>query len=145
MAVSQVIMYTLPEIFSRVNELESDDAKVKRLLMYRSSVLSWYVKSVYLDDYSDIELPEYTSSKYPPGNTYLTLGNCYSRLDHLFSLYRSGYKSQAQRAMTLMLESISADEAKLVEDVIVGRQLFNVNISLDVWKKIYPQLLKDVE
>lgn len=119
--VYKVAAYTLPEIFEKLPTLNSKQEKIDLLKSYNSDEMQWFLRATFGDQKMyDLEVPVYKPSVFPEGYSYSTLKLSLVQLN----LIRKGHKydsKQANRILWRVLETVSANEAKLVEMAIAGK------------------------
>lgn len=132
------------EIFARVRDLNGTiDEKAQLLNQFDRKDIRWLVDFAYNGGVvpGTFSLPEYKVSNRPHGIDYLTL---MSALPQLNAALR--YKDNAKvfnKNMAIVLENISAGEAKLLCDLFAGKKIEGV--SKAVLKRVYPTFFRQLD
>lgn len=134
---------SLPEVFAKVSEFKSTDEKVAYLSHFKTKHLMWVVNFMYNFDSSDLYVPVYKNNNTQPGISYMNLSNAWSNLEIAVRLFQQGKKDRYERTLVKVLESVSSDEAKLIEDLFNGKKV--KGISKTVWKRIFPEFFRTEE
>ncbi len=130
---------TLPEIFADVRKLDSVEEKAKLLRLYKNRTLAFYINELYNSDWSDVTVPNYRPSTFPPGLAVATIG---TNIDRLLAVKRlnSTNPERAQELLLLVLETVTEDEAELLVNMIRNRRV--EGISKAVFKRVYPEFFR---
>lgn len=134
---------TLPEIFEEVRRLTTKPEKIQMLKSFRNlRHLRWFVNATYNTDFSKAHVPRYTENKYPPD----MCGNMWTqakRIDAAFGFLQRGDVELYDRNMTLVLETLSKQEADLVVNMLRGKKVDG--ISKRMWREVYPEFFRPEE
>lgn len=131
---------TLPEIFEYVQSLDSQSEKLEALRSYSNmKQLKWFVNAMYNYDFNGFDIPPYTPNMQPVGLTQ-TIGRNLTRLDAAIKLHQAGRLERYNDIMTIVLESVSRDEALLLERLFANKKIDGVSKAM--WKKIYPEFFR---
>lgn len=144
--VYKVAAYTLPEIFEKLPTLNSKQEKIDLLRRYNSDEMQWFLRATFGGQKMyDLEVPVYNPSVFPAGYSYSTLKLSLVQLN----LIRRGHQyeeKKAQRILWRVLETVSAPEAKLVEQAIKGKAKIpglTKTVVEGAFKGIVPETKKD--
>ena len=133
---------TLPEIFERVSEKKTIEEKAKLLKDFETKSLRWFIDSLYNRDLSYIEIPKYKVSNNPSGIAFINIGNSINRIEA--AIKNKDKPWVVNRNLTLVLEGMTSDEAKLIEKLIKGERRIT-GVSKTVFKKAYPEFFRTEE
>jgi hypothetical protein len=131
---------TVPEIFKKVNDEKNVSGKLKVLEKYKhDKILRWVITIMFGDaEFSIKEIPQYTKSVMPLGATFGTLTTKHRELVSLIS--PSQVKPEKAKIMLAMiLESVHADEAYLVERLVLGKRY--IGITRPLLHQVFPEIL----
>lgn len=132
---------TLPEIFEYVNKQTSNDDKYLVLRRYSNTMqMKWFVNAMYNFDFKDYYIPKYRQSTLPVGLTQ-TIGKNIKRIESAIRLFQRGNTKKYDDLMTITLESVSKDEAVLLEQLFANKKV--EGISKSIWKKLYPDFFRN--
>lgn len=132
---------TIPEIIEFVSKYDNNDEKLKLLSMYRNNkALVWYVYKMYNYDFNRFYIPEYKPSTFPPDLCRGNIGTQSTRIDAAIKAFESGNEKKYDDLMNLVLEGVSREESKLLEDLFNNKKINNVHKS--VWRKLYPEFFR---
>jgi|AntRauTorcE11897_2_1112592.scaffolds.fasta_scaffold09184_5 hypothetical protein len=136
---------TLPELFDRVRECNTNEEKIDVLTKYKSRQMRWFVNATYNFDFSDFKIPEYTPNpkNRPQEICYLSLNKAVNRIESAINFHKLGNDKRYNDLMTIVLENVSYREAKLIEDLFTNKKI--EGISKTVWKKMYPEFFRSQE
>lgn len=129
----------LTEIFKRVAEQPTVEEKINLLREYDRKDVRWVADFMYNADTQGLTIPEYKKSNYVDGMSYMTIVTAIGKLQAALQ-YRNN-PSVYNRNMTVVLESLHADEAQLVEDIFQGKKIEGV--SKKVFKRVYPHFFPE--
>jgi hypothetical protein len=132
---------TAPEIFEYVNKQETPQEKAQALAPYRNMIhMKWIVNAVYNFDFTGYPIPQYQPNHSPPGICNGHIGNQLKRIESAITCYQKGNKQQYEKIMTIVLESVSRDEALLLERIFNNKKIDG--ISKTIWKKVFPEFFR---
>jgi hypothetical protein len=130
---------TLPEVFERVSKKETVQERAYLLLKYETEPMKWYINALYNRDFTHLPIPEYTKSDKPAGVTFMTMKQAIPRLEA--ALKYNNKPHVVERNLLLVLETVTAEEAELIEKLLKGEKRIN-GVSKSVFKKAYPQFFR---
>lgn len=130
---------SLPEIFKRVAAQPTVEEKINTLKQYDRKDVRWVVDFMYNADTEGLTIPEYKKSNYIDGMSYMTIITAIGKLQSSIQ-YRNN-PSVYTRNMTVVLESLHADEAQLIVDIFQGNKIEGV--SKKVFKRVYPNFFPE--
>lgn len=134
---------TLPEIFDRVRSLDNKAQQVQMLKSFRElRHLRWFVHAMYNYNFSKAFVPQYELSHYPPDMN----GNLWTqakRFDSALVVLSRGDTNRYEKMMTLVLETLSKEEAELVVNLLNGKKVDG--ISKRMWREVYPEFFRPEE
>lgn len=130
---------SLPEIFKRVAAQPTVEEKINTLKQYDRKDVRWVVDFMYNADTEGLTIPEYKKSNYIDGMSYMTIITAIGKLQSAIQ-YRNN-PSVYTRNMTVLLESLHADEAQLIVDIFQGKKIEGV--SKKVFKRVYPNFFPE--
>lgn len=132
---------TAPEIFDYVNTLDTPQEKFQALSMYRNMIhIKWICNAIYNFDFSKFYIPKYQPNHHPVGLCHGHIGNQLNRIESAIKMHQMGKNKDYERIMTIVLESVSRDEALLLEKIFNNKKIDG--ISKTVWKKVYPEFFR---
>lgn len=125
---------SLPEIFKRVAAQPTVDEKINLLRQYDRKDVRWVVDFMYNADTQGLTIPEYKKSNYIDGMSYMTIITAIGKLQS--AIQHRNNSAVYTRNLTVVLESLCADEAQLIVDLFEGKKIEGV--SKKVFKQVYP-------
>ena len=135
---------TLPEIFETVNKLESKEEKIELLKLYDTKHMRWLVDFIYNTEKDDLYIPPYQKNNRPPEICNTSIGRSLTRINSAIRIRRTNTERAHRKyrdLMTIVLQEVSKDEAKLLEDVFNGKKITGIHKS--VWKAVYPEFFRN--
>lgn len=135
---------TLPEFFKYIlKNCKTVDEKAALIKQHNRKDLHWLVDFMYngKEVQESVKLPDFIVSTKPVGNNYLTIGNALPKINA--AITHRANKAVFDRNMRMVLESVSADESKLLVDVFAGRKI--EGISKAVFERSLPMYFRTVE
>lgn len=130
---------TIPEVFENVLQMESREDKITLLRMYNTKALKWVIDAMYNVDWEGVKIPEYVPNHRPVGICNMTINTALSRLRNVVR-YSKDNPEVAEKNLLIVLEEVSADEAKLLVDIIQGRKV--AGITKAMFREAYPDLFR---
>lgn len=131
---------TIPELLDFIKDMTNEE-KVNILKRYNTKDLKWCIDTIYNKDMSNFYIPEYKNRNYPAGCCTMTLRSSLNRIEAAVNtLNKDDNKKVYERLISLVLEEVSNDEAKLLELVLTGKKI--PNISKSIWRKVFPEFFR---
>ena len=132
---------TLPEIFEKARDYETQEEKYEFLHGYKNTnQLKWVVNAMYNFDFDGFYIPKYKPNHYPPDLCNGNIGKQIKRLESAIACMQKGDKKRYDDIMTIVLESVHKDEALLLERIFTNKKVDG--FSKSVWKRLYPEFFR---
>lgn len=133
---------SIPEVFDKILEQESNEVKIQMLKAYDTKALRWVINAMYNVDWSDMKVPTVKQNNRPSEICNMSIGGSIKRLEVAYH-NRIANPKLTDKNLTIILEEVSAREAELLLDIFAGRKV--KGISKTVFKKAYPQFFRSEE
>lgn len=137
---------TVPEVLDIAGKLNTNEEKIAYLRKYNGRELSWYINSLYNDDWSKLVIPDYKPSHLPVGANFLTIRGVLPRIlivQNMIAQENINTK-KVDDLMLLVLENISKGEAELLVRLF-KKQVKIDGLSKTIWKQVYPSFFTVAE
>lgn len=135
---------SLPQILNVISKMEGTvEDRANTLKQWNRKDVHWFVDFMFNGekDREGIVIPEFKKSSKPFGVNFMTLNSALPKINA--AITNRTNKAVFDRNIKLVLESISADEADLLVNVLTGKTV--ENIPRAVFRRAFPSYFRNSE